>query len=321
MLLYSSVLCIAQEHRANNDVDPAAMDVLGKMSTAYANLGALKLTIRYYSHAAQLKPDMPSPAVDIADFKGSAMPRVLTLLADRPNRIRLSIDENGDDNPSIWDCDGHTLWSYLPNTEVGKQKGNFFTKSRAPGSFHDLLSMPAMSSGALELLMMAGVDPFKGLSTSVKSVHTEGHATIRGVETQVVEIHAKSPGDSLRVFFCIGDEDHLLYRLVIQVRQLPPQQNPGIVGDKFDCLVRHNNDPYATTAPMPATTQLMQIECDSTFTTPDSIPSSKFSFKVPQGAREFTPINQHAVFNGTSTLMDKATLPGLLGNLKRAKKW
>ncbi len=291
------------------------------MSTAYANLGTLDLTIHYYSHEVQLKPMEASPPVDVARFKGDPMPRTLKLIAARPNRIRLAVDENGDGNPSIWDCDGHTLWSYLPNTEVGKQKGNFFTKNRAPSSLHGLLSMPSMSSGALELLMMAGVDPFKGLSTSVKSVQLMGHALIHGVETNVVEIHAKSPGDSLRVFFCVGEDDHLLYRLLIQVRQLPPQQNPGLVGDKFDCLVQHKEDPYATAAPMPATTQLMQIECDSTFSTPDRIPGSTFVFKVPRGAREFTPINQQSIFNGTSTLMDKASIPGLLGNLKPAKRW
>ncbi len=297
------------------------MDVLRAMSSAYANLGTLDLTIHYYSHEAQLKPREASPPVDVAQFKGDAMPRSLHLLATRPNKIRLTVDENGNGNPSVWDCDGRYLWSYLPNTEVGKQKGNFFTKSHAPSSLHGLLSMPSMSSGALELLMMAGVDPFKGLSNSVKSVHLLGHALIHGVETRIVEIHAKSPGDSLRVFFCIGDEDHLLYRLLIQVRQLPPQQNPGIVGDKFDCLVRHKQDPYATAAPLPPFTQLMQIECDSSFTTPNDIPGSQFTFKVPRGAREFTPINQQSIFNGTSTLMDKASIPGLLGNLKPAKKW
>lgn len=305
--LFGLLICL-QSHIYGDPVktDPKAVELLNQMANAYAQLPTLNLTATAYAYRTIIHGHPhPGPISGLTQIQGKPTGLVFHLQVQRPNLLRFTLTQPGDPEPSLWVCDGRKLYSYLPNTTIGKLKGNFYTEDPAPRNLDDLLRMKAMTSGGLELLMMAGENPFNQLSDAVHSVHFDGQIRIHNTLTDVVEMHSTEKTLSTRIFFCIGTTDHLLYRWVIQTHSLPAPADSLIVGDQFDVLVHQTS----TSSTPPDFSELERITFDNNFYLPDQLSPHTLLFTVPKGTQRYTPLAQgHNGINGLSFLMNKKNI-------------
>ncbi len=291
---------------AQNRSTAHALRLLHEMADAYRQLNTLDLTTRTYAiELPQPSKTTPLPALITSQLQGKATGRELRLKVERPNKLVFAVRNKDDGDASMWVCDGRRLWSYLPNTTIGSAHGNFYTRSHAPANLSELARMKDMPPGSLELMMMEGLDPFARLAAMVQSIRYEGEKTIAGVVTSIVELHSQANGQSVRIAFCIGKTDHLLYRMIVQERQLPAAANPALVGDRFDALVE-NSSPHANKTPA-VPRPVMRITLDNRIRQPQYFGSDTFFFVIPKNAQRYTPINgSHVLTLGSAGIPNSA---------------
>jgi hypothetical protein len=143
-------------------------------------------------------------------------------------------------------------------------------------------------------MMLIGVDPFAQVRTQVDSVQVAGTEVVRGVETDVVTLQTAGPAETTQVRCCIGRQDHLLHRLVVETRPVGPPPNPAIVGDEFDALI--NSAPGA--APAQAvddpSRQITRLILDNEIELPTAMNPDDFQFRAPDGAMLYQPFDMNS---------------------------
>lgn len=234
-------------------VDAKAKAVLERVAEAYRKISALSLKTEFFSELIPLddagnplkiappsektepaapSPEPPAPVNAPARQK---MPRILTLAFSRPNRIRLEMQETGNEVQKAqlyqWVCDGSSFYSLIPEK-------NYYTKEKAPRQFSAFFELRHMNFGSWDVLLLAGVDVFAEMTGAMDSIALEGAETVQGAATDVVRMDWTSPYQEIVYRFYVGKEDSLLRRVTQETRDTSGPKEPGKVGggDPFDQL-------------------------------------------------------------------------------------
>ncbi len=175
--------------------------------------------------------------------------RTLFLVYSPPNRLRLEMEEPGDsDTPGgvrkrLWVGDGKLFWSDEPSNRT-------YMKEASPKTLHEFPTLSSLNLTTLELLLLAGANPFAKLREETDSVRLLGSAWIRGVNTDIVDLktHEYNADNEVRLY--IGKTDRLLRRVVMDSTPIPAPLAVGKVGDPLDELVDKLDAPLPQNAPL-----------------------------------------------------------------------
>jgi outer membrane lipoprotein-sorting protein len=295
--------------------EPRALELLQRMTEAYADLPALDQETEFRSaliplggspSAPSLSADTPTrttdnsaPAEDRKAPSGTQEQKLtqrFRLVYARPNRLRMEwreVDEK-QEKPRVtrWVSDGKFFYTYTSDK-------NWYTREKAPARLRDFAKLANMSGGSLELLMMMGVHPFANLREQVDGVYCDPPARIGDTDTEVVVLHTAQPTEETEARFYIGKDDFLLRRVAVETTPITKPAAaatvPGKVGDALDELVDGMPPASAPANPTAGTITPMRFKTtyryDNTIRTPASFDSQTFAFSVPPGALLREPLD------------------------------